>query len=81
MAVNRMGPPCPECGSLLTDVIRTNRTEDGHFVRHRSCPCCGHRFHTVQTAEYVARNDSIKWVANRTYRINWDMLPVQIDAA
>jgi hypothetical protein len=78
MATNRMGPPCPECGSLVTDVIRTCRTEEGHFVRRRGCPCCGYRFNTAQPTEFVAPKGSVKWWADRTYRINWDLLPVRL---
>ena len=59
MAVNRLGPPCPECGSLTTDIIRTLRSPEGHFLRQRKCPCCSHRFSTVQHTEIVAPAESV----------------------
>ena len=77
MGVSRMGPPCPQCGSLLTDVINTYRTEEGHFVRRRVCPACDHRFYTAQPIEFVAPKGSVKWWAGRTYRVNWSLLPVR----
>lgn len=70
MAVNRLGPPCPECGSLTTDVKRTLRTSEGHFLRMRVCPSCSHRFNTVQHTEIVAPPGSVH---TRRYdvTINW----------
>lgn len=70
MAVNRSGPPCPECGSLVTDVNRTNRSPQGHFLRRRSCPSCGASFHTVQHAEFIAPAGSVSW-HYRTVTIHW----------
>ena len=76
MAVNRLGPPCPECGSLTTDIERTLRSPEGHFFRKRKCPCCSHRFATVQHTEIVAPREavttrrydvSIYWPAFRSY--------------
>ena len=76
MATNRIGPPCPECGALTTDIERTLRTSEGHFVRKRVCPNCEHRFATLQHTEIVAppgsyqghaRNVSINWGALRLY--------------
>lgn len=61
MAVNRSGPPCPECGSLVTDVNRTVRTNTGDFWRRRDCPSCGVTFFTVQAAELVAPAGSVSW--------------------
>lgn len=60
MAVNRLGPPCPECGSLTTDIKRTLRSPEGHFLRTRVCPCCSHRFATVQHTEIVAPPGSVR---------------------
>lgn len=70
MAVNRSGPPCPECGSLVTDVNRTARTSTGDFWRRRDCPSCGHRFQTVQPAELIAPKGSVGW-EYRTAVIHW----------
>ena len=70
MAVNRMGPPCPECGSLVTDVKRTTRSTQGHFWRRRDCPCCGHRFQTIQHTEIVIPTGSVEW-SGHNVRIHW----------
>lgn len=59
MAVNRLGPPCPECGSLTTDIKRTLRSPEGHFLRKRICPSCSHRFTTVQHTEIIAPPGSV----------------------
>lgn len=76
MAVNRIGPPCPECGCLTTDIKRTLRSPEGHFYRQRVCPSCDHRFSTVQHTEIVAPREavrtrrydvSINWPAFRSY--------------
>jgi len=61
MGTNRMGLPCPACGSLLTDVKRTCRSSDGHFWRQRACPSCGASFHTVQPAEVHCPSGSVSW--------------------
>lgn len=71
MAINRMGPPCPECGSLVTDVNRTSRTVEGHFCRRRDCPSCGAHFQTIQPAEIVAPDGSVGW-KYRQVHIHWD---------
>lgn len=70
MGINRIGPPCPECGSLTTDIRRTLRTPEGHFYRQRECPSCAHKFHTVQHTEIVAPREA---VATRRYdaSIHW----------
>jgi transcriptional regulator NrdR family protein len=70
MAVNRMGPPCPECGCLVSDITRTNRSAEGHFWRRRDCPSCGHHFQTVQHAEIVAPRGTVSW-RYRTVQIKW----------
>ena len=64
MAANRMGPPCPKCGSLVTDVASTHRSEGGDFVRRRICPICENRFNTVQPREAVAHRRSVQWKNN-----------------
>ena len=64
MAANKMGPPCPECGSHLTDVMSTVRTDDRGFWRARKCPSCNHRFHTVQPPESLVIKDTVIWLTN-----------------
>ena len=73
MALNRIGPPCPECGSLTTDVERTLRSSEGHFLRKRICPSCGHRFSTLQHTEIVAPPGSFHGHTRRV-SINWRVL-------
>ena len=70
MGVNRIGPPCPQCGCLTTDIQRTRRSPEGHFYRQRDCPSCGHKFSTVQHTEIVAPPGSVQ---TRAYdvRIRW----------
>lgn len=70
MGVNRSGPPCPECGSLITDVSRTSRSPEGHFCRRRDCPSCGAHFMTIQHAELVAPKGSVRW-QNHIVHVNW----------
>jgi transcriptional regulator NrdR family protein len=75
MASNKLGPPCPECGSHLTDVVSTVRTDDRGFWRSRKCPCCGHKFHTVQQAEQYVIDGTVTWLSAGKLRqaiINWD---------
>ena len=76
MASNKMGPPCPNCGSHLSDVVSTVRTDDHGFWRSRKCPACNHRFHTVQTPEMLALSDTVTWLPNaqgkqRTAKVDW----------
>jgi len=71
MGINRMGPPCPNCGSLTTDVLTTFRTAEGDFVRRRLCPCCEHRFYTAQPCEVSIRVRSMTW-KNRVPTIFWE---------
>jgi transcriptional regulator NrdR family protein len=78
MSVNRIGPPCPECGSLTTDVISTCRNETQEFLRRRKCPICEHRFSTVQRNEVVVKenvwpNRSVAW-KGRKFTINWELI-------
>jgi len=70
MGINRIGPPCPSCGCLTTDIIRTCRTSSGDFYRRRKCPSCGHRFSTIQMAEIVTAPLSVSW-KHREPIINW----------
>lgn len=70
MGINRIGPPCPKCGSLSTTVYRTVRTPDHHFWRQRICASCEHRFTTIQPTEIVAPKGSASWFG-RTVFINW----------
>mgnify|MGYP003347139222 FL=1 len=70
MAINRMGPPCPECGSLVTDVNRTTRSAEGHFWRRRDCPSCGAHFQTIQHAEIVAPTGAVTWKYRKVH-IQW----------
>jgi transcriptional regulator NrdR family protein len=77
MSVNRMGPPCPACGSLTTDVMRTCRSETGDFHRRRKCPCCNHRFNTIQMRELLAPPTSAKW-KDRKVTINWRRVSKQL---
>lgn len=77
MAVNRIGPPCPGCGSLTTDVLMTRRSAAGDFHRRRSCPACKHRFNTIQMAEIIAPPLSVKW-KNRQFTINWRRLSTHL---
>ena len=74
MAANRMGPPCPNCGSLVTDVKSTHRSKDGDFVRRRACPVCEHRFNTVQPREAVAHTRSVQWQQKNVATIFWQDL-------
>jgi DNA-directed RNA polymerase subunit RPC12/RpoP len=74
MPANKMGPPCPECGSQLTDVSTTERADDRSFWRSRKCVTCGHRFHTVQQPEQYAIKGTVTWHCEGTKRkpmINW----------
>jgi len=74
MASNKMGPPCPNCGSHLSDVVSTVRTDDKGFWRHRKCPSCGHRFHTVQPPEMFALSDTVTWELKgkrREPKVDW----------
>jgi len=71
MAVNRMGPPCPKCGSLITDVSSTHRNEGGDFVRRRICPACQHRFNTVQPREVAVHRRTVQW-KGRVPTIFWE---------
>jgi len=72
MAANRMGAPCPKCGSQVTDVIMTRSTKDNDKIRRRHCFSCGHRYYTVQPAEMVADRSSIKWIRrNHRCTIDW----------
>jgi transcriptional regulator NrdR family protein len=76
MPANKMGPPCPSCGSHLTDVVSTNRTADRGFWRLRKCPACDHRFHTVQQPEMVVVDGTVTWLADskgkhRTAQVDW----------
>ena len=73
MATNRMGPPCPECGSLTTDVNRTARSKEGHFWRRRDCPICGHHFQTIQHSEVVVPPGAVSW-DYRKVRVHWSYL-------
>lgn len=72
MGANRCGPPCPECGSLVTDVNRTCRSAEGHFWRRRDCPSCGARFQTIQSRELVTPPESgaVSW-SYRKVLIRW----------
>ena len=73
MASNRMGPPCPECGSLLTGVTRTCRSKGGDFARRRLCPCCGLIFQTIQPAELITGRGDVHWQGHRI-EIDWPMV-------
>ena len=70
MTFNRMGPPCPYCGSYVTDVKTTVRSLAGDFWRRRDCPSCGRHFNTAQHAEIIATKDVITW-HHRKVEINW----------
>ena len=70
MAVNRLGPPCPECGSLITRVVTTARSGEGGFYRRRHCQQCDHRFHTAQPAEILIHTNVFVWT-NRNLQIDW----------
>jgi transcriptional regulator NrdR family protein len=75
MASNKLGPPCPECGSHLTDVVSTVRTDDRGFWRSRKCPCCGYKFHTVQQPEQYVIDGTVTWLSAGKLRqaiVNWD---------
>jgi transcriptional regulator NrdR family protein len=80
MGFNRIGPPCPECGSLMTDTLRTMRTLDGDFVRRRECPVCKHRFYTVQVKELIAPSNSVKWIKSRQYLVRWQQFRSQLES-
>ena len=77
MSVNRIGPPCPECNSLTTDVITTSRSVHGEFYRRRVCPICGYRFNTIQPSEMIAPPLSVKWKGRKVH-INWRRVSQQI---
>ncbi|NCU71534.1 MAG: hypothetical protein EBY66_00730 [Candidatus Fonsibacter lacus] len=71
-----MGPPCPNCGSHLTDIASTARTADRGFWRLRKCPSCGHRFHTVQQPEMIVIKGTVSWLTDskgkqRTAQVDW----------
>ena len=61
MGANRMGPPCPNCGSQITDVGSTYRSKEGDFVRRRICIACDHRFYTAQCAEVLVSRRDLQW--------------------
>ena len=71
MGANRMGPPCPKCGSLITDVKSTYRSEEGDFIRRRLCPSCNYRFYTAQPTEALIHSRSVQW-KGRTPTIFWE---------
>lgn len=73
MSSNRMGPPCPKCGSLLTGVTRTCRSKHGDFARKRECPSCGHGFMTMQPAELIAGPGDVHWQGH-VISIDWAMV-------
>lgn len=77
MAVNRLGPPCPNCGCLVTNVLQTKRNEVQEFARRRQCPCCGTRFTTVQSPEIIVRsvwpNNAIRHVG-KSFKIAWELV-------
>ena len=71
MGANRMGPPCPNCGSEITDVKSTYRSAEGDFVRRRVCPACNHRFYTAQPTEVLLHRTSVQW-RGRVPTIFWE---------
>lgn len=68
-----MGPPCPACGSLCTDVVATRRSVDGDAVRRRQCPSCHIRFTTVQAPEVVAPEGALRWSYRKIF-VDWTVL-------
>ena len=82
MAANHMGPPCPACGSLCTDVVSTRKSVNRDIVRRRECPACKGRFTSVQAGEVVAPAGAIRW-SNRKIFVDWTVLggrPRWVDA-
>jgi transcriptional regulator NrdR family protein len=71
MGANRMGPPCPNCGSEITDVKSTYRSAEGDFVRRRVCPACNYRFYTAQPTEALLHRRSVEW-RGRVPTIFWE---------
>jgi Zn ribbon nucleic-acid-binding protein len=57
MPFNRASCPCPQCNALITSVLRTYRSEGGDYLRYRECEFCGHRYKTIQFAEFLAEPD------------------------
>jgi hypothetical protein len=70
MAVNRLGPSCPNCGHPTTGVVTTARSGDGGFLRRRHCGQCDHRFYTAQVAEFVVPSHVFVW-SGRLLQIHW----------
>jgi transcriptional regulator NrdR family protein len=59
MGLNALSPKCPECGTLITQVVMTKRdSRMASLVRRRHCECCGHRFYTAQPLEQIV---NVKW--------------------
>lgn len=54
MPLNRASQPCPKCNALITRIRRTYRSDGGDFLRYRECEFCGHRYKTIQFAEFIA---------------------------
>lgn len=73
MAVNRIGPPCPACNCLTTDVVRTVRSTDGGFHRSRICPSCNHKFFTIQPKEIITDGKGVTW-QRRKITIDWSQV-------
>lgn len=71
MALNKLGPPCPNCGSHITRVVTTARDGHNSFYRRRHCEFCDHRFTTAQPAEIVAPSLVFAWSRQKLMNINW----------
>ena len=71
MALNKMGPPCPNCGALISRVVMTARDDISGFYRRRHCQFCDHRFVTAQPAEIITSPTAFKWNQRSLAKINW----------
>jgi hypothetical protein len=81
MATNRMGPPCPACNCLSTDIDRTARSADGGFYRNRVCASCNHTFSTIQPPEVPVQSGKVRY-RGRVVQIDWRLfrLPTPFQA-
>ena len=64
MALNRASLPCPNCGSLITKVTSSLRSEEGATYRYRKCEFCNWSYRTMQFAEVIVNRGEVKTTHN-----------------
>ena len=53
---------CPDCGSLVSRVILTQRAKlGGQVVRRRACNACAHRWYSIQPPEELVSKYQLVW--------------------